>query len=87
MARDILGEYGPESPNPQKARASTGGVKQARDVNAYKMPQGPTSINNPQSPGLHGNVYPSGSQTSAIHSRESGGPGLGGSRKSSGSQQ
>ena len=87
MARDILGEYGPESPDIQKGRANTGGVKQARDVMGYKMPQGPSSIDNPQSPGLHGNVYPSGSQTAAVRGGESGSPGLGGSRKKSGSQR
>lgn len=87
MARDILGEYGPDSPNPQKGRAHTGGVKDARDVNAYRPPQGPSSVDNPASPGLHGNVYPSGSQTASIRGGESGSPGLGGSRKKSGSQR
>lgn len=87
MARDILSEYGPDSPNPQVGRAKSGGEKRAKDVMDYKPPQGPSSVNNPASPGLHGNVYPSGSQTAAIRGGESGRPGIGGSRKSSGSQR
>ena len=87
MARDILGEFGPESPNQQKARAKTGGVKQARDVLGYRMPQGPTNIADPDSPGLHGNVYRSGSQTSSIRGGESGDAGIGGSSHKSGSQR
>ena len=57
MARPILSEYGPDANKPQAARATSGGVTSARDVRAYQPPMGPTSINNPQSPGLHGDNY------------------------------
>ena len=57
MARPILGEYGPDAHKPQAPRASTGGVKSAKDVHAYQPPMGPTNINDSQSPGLHGNNY------------------------------
>jgi hypothetical protein len=87
MARDILGEYGPDSGDKQVARAGSGGGQTAKDVRSYQSPQGPSTINNPQSPGLHGKVYPSGSQTAGIQGSESGGPGLGGERKKSGSQR
>lgn len=87
MARDILGEFGPESSDVQKARATTGGVEKAKDVMGYKTPYGPSSIDNPQTPGLHGNVYPSGSQTASVHGGESGSPGIGGKKHKSGSQR
>jgi hypothetical protein len=88
MARDILDDFGPDSSGAQKGRAKTGGVKQAEDVMNYKMPQGPTSVNNPQTPGLHGNVYPSGSQTASTQGGEGGSPGIGGKSPSkSGSQR
>lgn len=54
MARDILNEFGPDSPNVQKARANSGGVKHAKDVMNYKPPKGPTNINDPKTPGIHG---------------------------------
>jgi hypothetical protein len=60
--RDILSEYGKDSGADEKPRAGSGGVKSARDVMNYKPPVGPTSIDNPKSPGLHGNVHPKGSQ-------------------------
>lgn len=52
--RDILSEYGPDSPSNQKPRAGSGGVTEARDVHRYAPPVGPTSIGDPKSPGLHG---------------------------------
>jgi hypothetical protein len=62
MARDILGEFGPESHQPQAARATSGGVMTAKPL-SYSPPQGPTNINDPQSPGLHGhNCGPCGTQ-------------------------
>ena len=54
MARDILSEYGPESPMNQKSRARVGGIMSDRDVMGYCPPQGPTNINDPKGPGLHG---------------------------------
>ena len=87
MARDILGEFGPESGDVQKAKATSGGAQQPKDVMGYKSPYGPTSVDNPKSPGLHGNVYPSGSQTASIQGGEGGSPGLGGKTRKQGSQR
>jgi len=41
--RDILSEYGPDASNPQKERASRGGVLQAK-VMDYATPVGPTTF-------------------------------------------
>ena len=60
MARDILSEYGPESRQPQASRASGGGQIQPRDVMGYSPPVGPTNINDPKSPGLHGSNHGNG---------------------------
>lgn len=54
--RDILSGFGPEHNSPQRPSASSGGVMQAKPCD-YKPPQGPIGINNPQSPGLHGQNY------------------------------
>lgn len=54
MPRDTLSEYGRDSSGPQRPRATSGGVTQARDVRNYRPPQGPTNINDPKGPGLHG---------------------------------
>ncbi len=54
MARDILGEYGKDSSQPQAARATNGGQVPTRDVNNYKPPVGPSNIGDPKTPGLHG---------------------------------
>lgn len=51
---EILGMYGKNSPQPQAGTASSGGVKEAKPMANYSPPKGPTTINNPQSPGLHG---------------------------------
>ena len=40
MARDILSEYGPESPADQKPRASNGGDMPCKDL-PYDPPKGP----------------------------------------------
>jgi len=40
MARDILGEFGSNSPSNQRARATSGGVTQAKEL-PYSPPQGP----------------------------------------------
>jgi hypothetical protein len=45
----------------------------------YSPPQGPSNINDPKSPGLHGSVYPQGSQgPTPCENYETGSPGLGG---------
>jgi hypothetical protein len=54
MPRDILDEYGPDSSNPQRARATSGGRQEPKDVHNYRPPVGPKNVNDPKSPGLHG---------------------------------
>lgn len=58
MARDILGEYGPESAQRQAPRATSGGPTSAKPL-AYSPPQGPTNLHH-SGPGLgggnHGNA-------------------------------
>jgi hypothetical protein len=44
MAREILSEYGPDSPADQKPRATNGGKMPVRDVHNYSPPQGPSGI-------------------------------------------
>ena len=56
MPRDILSEYGPESHQPQAPRASHGGFTSAKPT-SYSPPQGPTNINDPKSPGIHGDHH------------------------------
>jgi hypothetical protein len=85
MARDILGEYGKDSSHPQAARATTGGVKEAKPISNYKPPQGPTNINDPKGPSLHGENFGSCPKPSGISS--SGSPGIGGTTHRSGSQR
>ena len=53
MSRDILSEFGPNSPSPQAATASIGGKMPPKDI-PYSPPIGPKSINDPKSPGIHG---------------------------------
>lgn len=53
MARDILGEFGPDSRSPQAARATNGGQVPVKEM-PYCPPCGPSNINDPKSPGLHG---------------------------------
>jgi hypothetical protein len=52
MARDILGEYGPDKSSPQAARATSGGVEHAKPL-PYSPPVGPTNLHH-QGPGLGG---------------------------------
>ena len=85
MARDILGEYGKDSPNPQAARATSGGVKEAKPISNYKAPQGPSNINDPKGPGLHGTNLGACPKPSGMGS--SGSPGIGGTVHRSGSQR
>jgi hypothetical protein len=79
MAKDILGQYGPESHQPQRPGASKGGITQARDVMNYRPPQGPSNINDPKGPGLHGNNLGHGQQFTIGSS--SGSPGIGGTNR------
>lgn len=60
MARDILGEFGPEiSRGPANL---SGGVKTPQPLD-YSPPKGPSNINDPKGPGLHGdNCGPCGTQ-------------------------
>jgi hypothetical protein len=80
MPRDILSEYGNDSGAGNQPRARSGGVTSSRDVMGYKPPRGPTNINDPQSPGLHGhNCGPSGTQgATSTGDRVGGSVGLGG---------
>lgn len=91
MARDILSEYGKDSGVGQSAgRARSGGVTSSRDVMGYSPPKGPTNINDPQSPGLHGhNCGNSGTQGSSRISSDgnSGSPGIGGTNKGMGTNR
>lgn len=60
--RDILNEYGADSPMDQKPRATNGGQMPVKKI-PYSPPVGPTNINDPKSPGLHGdNCGNSGTQ-------------------------
>lgn len=54
MSRDILSEYGNDSPQPQRPRATNGGEVPVKDVMSYSPPKGPSNIMDPKSPGLHG---------------------------------
>ena len=85
MPRDILSEYGKDSSQPQAARATSGGVKEAKPISNYCPPQGPTNINDPKSPGIHGDSHGMARNPSA--SRPSGSPGNGGTVHRSGSQR
>ena len=88
MPRDILGEYGDESSQPQAPVIRKGGIMpgQTKDVRNYCPPMGPKGIMGNQSPGLggsnHGNE--NGPDMGGSHS---GSPGIGGTnRGNSGSQ-
>ena len=73
--RDILSEFGKDSSGPQRAPATSGGVMQAKPMN-YSPPQGPTNINDPKTPGLHGANH--GVSQGCRPSGASGRPGIGG---------
>lgn len=87
MARDILREYGPDSPANQKARAGKGGIMEFRDVMDYAPPQGPTSIGD-CGPGLHENNFGNcgSQQRSSTNTHESGSPGLHGKNYKAGNR-
>jgi hypothetical protein len=56
MARDILSEYGNDSGAGEVPRATNGGQQTPKDI-PYCPPQGPKGINDPKTPGLHGNNH------------------------------
>jgi hypothetical protein len=85
MPRDILSEYGKDIPHPQAARATTGGVKEAKPIANYKPPQGPSNIMDPKSPGIHGTNHGNSQRCTATGG--SGSPGIGGSVQKGGSQR
>lgn len=51
---DILGYYGRDTSQPQAPRATSGGQQSPKEIANYKPPVGPTNINDPKTPGLHG---------------------------------
>lgn len=53
MARDILSEYGRDSRQSQAPRATSGGTQDPKPL-PYSPPAGPSNINDPKSPGIHG---------------------------------
>ncbi len=53
MPRDILSEYGEDSSQPQAARATNGGRQDPKPL-PYSPPVGPSNINDPKTPGIHG---------------------------------
>jgi hypothetical protein len=88
MAREILGEFGPEIS--KKSSSMPGGVKTTRDVQNYAAPQGPKNINDPAGPGLHGHNCGPGGVQGPYDSRgdgSSGSPGLGGTNHGSSGTQ
>jgi hypothetical protein len=85
MPRDILSEYGKDSSQPQAARATTGGIKEAKPISNYCPPVGPSNINDSKTPGIHGDSH--GMARCPTGSRGSGSPGIGGTVHRSGSQR
>jgi hypothetical protein len=77
MSRDFLSEFGPESHQPQRPRASSGGQVPVRDVMNYEPPTGPKYLGR-EGPGLRGgtNFGNAGSQgKKSIQAEGSGSPG------------
>lgn len=56
MSKDILNQFGPNSPDKQVARATSGGQMPVKPI-PYSPPTGPSNINDSQSPGLHGSNH------------------------------
>lgn len=88
MARDILGEFGPDYRAPQASRGSSQGRDQ-RDVMGYAPPQGPTNVSDPKGSGLHGDNCGDRGYQGVGHERKqsSGSPGIGGRVHPCGSQR
>lgn len=89
MPRDILSEYGNDSGVGDKPRATSGGIKSARDVRNYQPPQGPIGISR-VGVGLGGhNCGPCGTQGpyESTGDGASGSPGLGGKNRGMGSNR
>lgn len=61
MPRDILGEYGPDSPTHQVPGATSGGRQEPKPI-PYSPPVGPSNITDSKSPGLHGSNHGCGPQ-------------------------
>jgi hypothetical protein len=77
MARDILSQYGRNTPKTMRASASSGGVTSSKDVMNYSPPQGPKGIMEPQQPGLQGASAGTTNRPTSVDGH-SGSPGLGG---------
>lgn len=75
MAKDILREFGPDSPADQRARATSGGVTRAKPL-PYSTPQGPLDQWH-QGPGI-GHVEPGYGTKGEEAGEETGRPGIGG---------
>lgn len=56
MPEDILGMYGADSSQPQRAAATNGGKITPKSPD-YHPPTGPSGINDPKTPGLHGSNH------------------------------
>lgn len=56
MAKDILSDYGNDISHPQVPRATNGGQMEVKPC-SYSPPQGPSNINDPKTPGLHGDNH------------------------------
>ena len=79
MARDILGEFGPEMSGSRSVdnRVSDGGKQSPRDVMNYAAPTGRAGSTN--GPGLGGTTMPRATQDDSPNlTRHSGHPGIGG---------
>lgn len=50
---DILSMYGPDSTQSMASQSSNGGKQTPKPID-YHPPKGPTSINDPKTPGIHG---------------------------------
>ena len=86
MARDILSEYGPDSHQPQAARARSGGVTDAKSL-PYSPPCGPIGIGH-SGPGLGGeNCGNAGTQGTRGPRDTSGSPGLHGDNRGMGTNR
>ncbi len=53
MARDILSDFGPDSPSNQRPAATNGGQMPVKEI-PYSPPVGPSNIGDSKSPGIHG---------------------------------